>query len=196
MSDDIAAQKAKWDARYRTAQAEDAQPAFVLQTFSHLLPAQGRALDLAAGLGGNALFLARHGLETEAWDISAVAMDKLQALARQRRLPLRTQVRDVCAQPPTAASYDVIVVTRFLERDLAPQLVRALRVQGLLYYQTFTQARVDDSGPPSGPYRLDDNELLQLFRDLRLRAYREEGRVGDPAAGWRNEALLVGQKCR
>ena len=193
-NDDALAQQAKWDARYRDSSVQEAQPAFVLRCYAHLLPAQGRALDLASGLGGNALFLAQHGLTTEAWDISSVAVEKLRGFARQRRLTILAQVRDVCVAPPAAASFDVIVVTHFLERRLAPLLVDALRPQGLLFYQTFTTARVDDTGPPAGPYRLGDNELLTLFHDLRLRAYREELLLGDLKEGWRGEALLVGQK--
>lgn len=194
MSNDPEAQRRKWDARYRDARAEQAQPAFVLESFAHLLPAQGTALDVACGLGGNARFLAQRGLVTEAWDLSPVAIDKLRAAATQRGWSLVAQVRDVCVRPPAAASFDVIVVTHFLERRLAPLLVAALRPHGLLYYQTFTLARVDDSGPPPGPYRLGDNELLALFRTLRLRAYREESVLGDPRAGWRNQALLVGEQ--
>lgn len=192
---DVARLKAKWDERYRDARPEDAEPAFVLQNFLHLLPQQGNALDLACGLGANALLLAQRGLVTEAWDLSPVAINKLQALARRKQLPLQARVRDVTSEPPDQGSFDVIVVTHFLDRLLVPRLIAALRPQGLLFYQTFTVARVDDSGPVSGHYRLTDNELLELFRGLRLLAYREEARVGDLRAGWRNQAMLIGQKC-
>ncbi len=194
MADDIGELQRKWDARYRDSDAAGSEPCYVLTAFQHLLPGQGRALDVACGLGGNALFLAQRGLSTEGWDISSVAIGKLAAEAQRRRLPVAAHVRDACAQPPSAAAYDVIVVSRFLERSLAPHLVEALRPGGLLFYQTFTAARVDDTGPAAGPYRLADNELRELFAALRLRAYREEALVGDVTAGWRNEALLVGQK--
>lgn len=183
----------KWDARYRDADAAQARHCHALDAFRHLLPSRGLALDVACGLGGNALFLARCGLSVEAWDISPVAIGKLAAFAADSGLPVQARVRDVCVQPPEAASFDVIVVAHFLDRALAPQLIEALRPQGLLFYQTFTAASVDDNGPP-GRYRLADNELRELFSPLRLLAYREEARVGDLAAGWRNEALLVGQK--
>jgi tellurite methyltransferase len=64
----------------------------------------------------------------------------------------------------------------------------------LLFYQTFTRYAVDAYGPPIPVYRLADQELLSLFRPLYLLVYREEGRVGDITRGWRNEAMLVGQK--
>jgi tellurite methyltransferase len=166
----------------------------VLVEFQHLLPTRGVALDLAAGLGGNALLLAGHGLEAHAWDISPVAMERLRGFAAKRGLAVATEVRDAVREPPEAGRFDVIVVNRFLERSLAPALIAALRPGGLLYYQTFSRARVDDTGPKNPAYRLDDNELISLFRPLTLRAYREEGLLGDLERGLRNEAWLVGQR--
>jgi hypothetical protein len=58
----------------------------VLVEFQHLLPDHGVALDLAAGLGGNALLLAWYGLATHAWDISPVAMERLRGFAAERGL--------------------------------------------------------------------------------------------------------------
>ena len=181
---------AKWDARYHEAGA--AVAAEVLARNRHLLPASGEALDLACGLGGNALLLARHGLRTTAWDLSPVAIARLAAEAGD--LPLRAEVRDVLAEPPRPASFDVIVVSRFLARDLCPALMAALRPAGLLFYQTFTRDKASPGGPSNPDFLLAENELLRLFSGLRLRVYREEGRIGDVGQGLRNEALLVAQK--
>ena len=193
----------KWDRRWRDAardagpgrqQSARSPPVRVLQENAHLLPADGEALELACGLGANAQFLARRGLTVRAWDISSVAIDGLAALAVAEGLSLRAEVRDVVAEPPAADSFDVIVVSHYLERDLAPALVRALRPGGLLFYQTFTVARVSDYGPRTPAFRLQRNELLQLFADLELLVYREEGRVGDTGQGFRDEAMLVAIK--
>jgi len=188
----------KWDRRWRDA-GQDAdwsrlQPVQVLQENAHLLPTDGKALELACGLGANAQFLARRGLTVSAWDISTVAIAGLAALAAAEALPLQAEVRDVVAEPPAADSFDVIVVSHYLERALAPILVRALRPGGLLFYQTFTVARVSDQGPRNPAFRLRPTELLQLFADLELLVYREEGRVGDTRQGFRDEAMLVGMK--
>lgn len=183
-----------WDARYREADAAAAAPAEVLAQYCHLLPRTGDALEIACGLGANARLLASRGLRTEAWDISAEAIDKLAAIARLEVLPLKTRVRDVLAEPPQADAFDVIVVTRFLERDLFPALIDALRPGGTLFYQTFTREAVSDRGPGNPGFRLMPNELVRAFAPLRLLAYREEGRVGDTTAGWRDEAMLVAMK--
>ncbi|WP_139349763.1 class I SAM-dependent methyltransferase [Thioalkalivibrio denitrificans] len=184
----------KWDTRYRDADVSEARPCRVLAEFAHLLPERGRALDLAAGLGGNAKLLAEAGLDTEAWDISPVAVEKLNEYARTRGLPLEAVVRDVENAPPVEHSFDVIVVSRFLERPLVPALIGALRPGGLVFYETFTREKVDETGPSNPDFRLAPNELLTLFSPLRLVAYREEGVIGDTGRGWRNEAMLIGMK--
>lgn len=181
----------KWDGRYADTVGEGV-PIEVLTDNAHLLPATGKALDLACGLGGNALFMARRGLQVTAWDLSPVAIDRLQRAAAD--LPIGAEVRDVTALPPLPGSFDVICVGHFLDRALCPSIAAALRPGGLLYYQTFTRERVDDSGPGSERFRLASNELLDLFPDLIVRVYRDEGRSGDITCGWRNRAQLVAQR--
>lgn len=191
MNDEI---RQKWDRIYSAQNEALPRAAAVLQDNLHLLPAGGRALEIACGLGGNALLLAQRGLTTEAWDISPVAVQRLLELARQQNLALTVAARDVVAEPPPPDSYDVVVVSHFLERDLCSRLVRALRPGGLLFYQTFTREAVTDSGPSNPGFRLAPNELLALFRELRVVVYREEGRIGDVRRGFRDEAMLVAIK--
>ncbi|PON16063.1 SAM-dependent methyltransferase [Candidatus Entotheonella serta] len=183
----------RWNDRYQQSTSSP-QPCRVLQDNQHLLPSSGKALDLACGLGGNAYLLATKGLETWAWDISDVAISQVRQTAQQRGLTIHTEVRDAVSDPPAPASFDVIVVSRFLDRQLRAALIAALKTDGCLYYQTFIKQAPDDIGPKEDRFRLDSQELLNMFRSLRTLVYREEAQVGDLTRGWRNEALLVGQK--
>ena len=188
-------QQIKWNQRYASLEDESLpRPADVLLNYQHLLPETGVALDLACGLGGNALFLAQRGLEAYAWDISNVVIEKLTGLAASKKVLVRAQVRDVVTQPPSAQGYDVIVVSRFLQRPLIPNIVAALNSSGLVFYQTFIQEKTGDIGPSNPEYLLAENELLKLFSGLRILDYREEGLVGNTSLGFRHEAMLVGQK--
>lgn len=166
----------------------------VLSDYAHLLPSDGTALDLACGLGANALLLAAHGLDTTAWDISAVAVDKLNTYARGHDLPLHAEVRDLPQHGLPQHRFDVIVVSRYLERSLCPAIQAALKPGGLLYYQTWTRARVGEHGPSNPAFRLARNELLHLFAELDVIAYREEDILGDTTRGLRDEAWLVAQR--
>ncbi|MGD8710590.1 MAG: methyltransferase domain-containing protein [Ectothiorhodospiraceae bacterium] len=180
-----------WEKRYGGADAAPAQPARVLREFSHLLPEAGVALDLACGRGGNAVYLARRGLDVQAWDYSENAIRGLRTAASEPGLVLEAAVRDVVREPPAVCSFDVIVVSRFLERSLAPAIVKALRPDGLLFYQTFIRDAVGQGGPRKPDFRLGTNELLQLFASLTVLVYREEGTRGDTTEGFRDEAMLV-----
>lgn len=183
----------KWDKIYSENSRLPA-PARVLAENGHLLPRSGDALDLACGLGGNALYLAANGLTVSAWDISQVAIEKLARQSESVGCAVRGEVRDISAEILVPLSFNVIAVAHFLDRSLTDALARALRPGGLLFYQTFTKARVDDSGPRNPEFRLDDNELLQMFGAMRIVAYREEGDIGDVQQGFRNLAMLVAQK--
>lgn len=190
MSDQL---KTIWDERY-TNNNEQPTACQILRDFSYLLPAHGQALDFACGLGGNALLLSASGLTTSAWDLSSVGIEKLTSLAHQQSLQINAQARDVILSPPEENSFDVIVVSYFLERQLFPALLAALKPSGLLFYETFIADKPAGSGPTNPDYLLQENELLHLTDSLLIRAYREEGTLGDMQKGVRNVAMLLGQK--
>jgi len=195
MTDDReAARRQRWNARWARRDYADTTPIDVLVDYAHLLPAHGRALDFACGLGVNALFLAEHGLETHAWDYAEIAVARLRDEACRRGVTVTAIERDVVALPPEPASLDVIVVSRFLERELCPALAAALRPGGVLFYQSFVRERVSDNGPDDTAFRLAPNELLELFPGLRILLFRDEGRVGDTGRGFRDEMQLVAQR--
>ncbi len=187
-------QKRKWNLRYQQAQAVN-QPARVLTDNRHLWPRDGDALELACGLGGNALALAHAGLRTQAWDLSDVAIDKLQRLAEQQHLPLIARCVDLQQQPLPTASFELICVSNFLDRALCPAIVAALRPGGLLFYQTFTQPVTPDSGGPRTPdFLLKPGELLRLFSGLAPLVYQEMLYGNEPEPKPSNQAYLIARK--
>ena len=189
------AAREKWERRYALDSIEGpAEPAQVLSEYAHLLPESGTALDLACGRGGNALFMARRGLEVHAWDISKAAIDGLGHQAKSEGLEVKACECDVNESPPSSNMFDVICVSFYLERAITTQIMEALKPQGLLFYQTFTCERVTDDGPGNPSYRLGPNELLELFAPLHVLAYREEGRTGNLQLGLRGTAWLVAQR--
>jgi len=193
MPDDSDSQRERWDQRHREA-PDLGRVAWVLEQNEHLISPGGDALDLACGRGASSLQLARLGMRVTAWDLSPVGIRRLAETAIVQGLRIDAQVRDVMQNPPAANSFDLILVSYFLERRLAPAIVQAMRPGGLLFYQTFTREAVSDTGPASPEWRLADNELLKLFQSLQLRVYREEGRLGDLSRGCRDIAMLVAEK--
>ncbi len=185
----------KWDNIYLSAEQASA-PAEILQQHLYLLPRQGQALELACGLGANALLLAEAGLAVDAWDISPVALQKLDRQAQTKGLQINTAAVLIDTNHLSGKSYDVIVISRFLDRTLCNAIMAALKPGGLLFYQTFTRHKLDKSGPSNPDYLLARNELLQLFAPLTVIYYQEYPAIGDLQRGNRNEAQLIGQKNR
>jgi len=183
----------KWDQVYQSETIKR-EPAAVLADNLFLLPLTGSALDLASGLGANACLLAKQGLTTQAWDISAVAMTKLQQKADAHAIPIKTFTKDITPSCFVSACFDVIVVSRFLDRSICNAIMESLKPNGLLFYQTYTQQKISESGPKNSRFLLAENELLQLFPTLKLVYYRENTDLGMTQHGLRNEAQFIGQK--
>lgn len=98
-----------WDQRYSGDELAygEAANAF-LSSVADRLPNVGRALDIGAGEGRNALFLASCGLNVLAVDQSEVGMQKALRLAKVRGLTLRTQAVDLRDFDAEHNSFDVI----------------------------------------------------------------------------------------
>lgn len=98
-----------WNERYSGSDlVYGTAPNDFLSGVASFFPAAGSALDLGAGEGRNALFLASRGLDTLAVDQSTVGMQKAERLARERGLRLRTQVADLNDFEAAPASIDVV----------------------------------------------------------------------------------------
>ncbi len=161
-----------WNKRY-VEMYEDAQtPSRLLQEMVQTLPA-GRALDIAAGSGRNAIFLARNGYDVDAVDSSPVAVEKGRKMADKAGAKVNFITADLSAYTIAEESYDLIINFNFLERSLIPSMKKGLKKGGAILFETFT---VDQSniGPPTNrDYLLAHNELLSLFGDLYITYYRE-----------------------
>lgn len=190
MADD---KQKKWNKIYAQSNQTDLPvPCDVLSRYHYLLPSSGCAVDLACGLGGNALFLANKGLETTAVDISAEAIDRLEN--RQHPL-LKCVCQSIDSNNIGHNLYDVVVVSRFLERSLCDAMVGALLPGGLLFYQTFVSDKADpEIGPGNANYLLASNELLTLFSELQVVVFSDEATVGNVAHGFRNQSFIVGRR--
>jgi SAM-dependent methyltransferase len=80
---------AEWDARYTEAeQVWSGNPNGALVTEVSGLP-PGRALDVGCGEGADAVWLARHGWEVTALDVSQVALDRAVRHAREAGVRVR-----------------------------------------------------------------------------------------------------------
>ena len=149
------------------------QPSQFLVENIDLLPG-GRALDLAMGGGRNAVFLAQAGYETEGVDISRKEVDAAFELARKSGVELKARILDLeDAVHFDEASYDVMICFNYLHRPLIPKIKDALRIGGMIVYETYIVDQTRFGKPRNPNHLLKRNELLNMFRDFRCLRYRE-----------------------
>jgi len=70
----------------------------------------GRALDLGAGDGRNAIWLASQGWQVTAVDFSQVALDRGRALATARGVRVEWQLADLLEWTPGASRFDLVTL--------------------------------------------------------------------------------------
>ncbi len=102
------ANEADWDHRYSGGQMWSGNPnGTLVHEISGLVP--GSALDVGAGEGGDAVWLAEQGWQVTANDVSARALDRVAAEARRRNLTVETNHADVNAlEPFGGATFDLV----------------------------------------------------------------------------------------
>ena len=102
------ANEADWDRRYAGDQMWSGKPnGTLVNEISGLAP--GRALDVGAGEGGDALWLAEQGWTVTASDISQRALDRVAVEAGRRRLRVECQHADANALGPFGtAAFDLV----------------------------------------------------------------------------------------
>lgn len=179
--------------------AHEQKPAAFLIEQAHRLP-KGRALDVAAGGGRHALYLAAHGYQVDAIDRDAAALAQLSAAASARSLAVHTRTVDLEQPAPFNPElgherYDVILVFFYLHRSLFPFLIEALKPGGVLIYETFS---IDNYTHHKHPRRwefcLAHNELLRLTSSLQVLHYDEGAHDGVEGPRATYTARLAAQK--
>ena len=166
----------RWDDKYGTRAVPDelTVDTWLLEQ-SHFLPV-GRALELACGLGQNAISLAIEGWQVDAVDISPVGLKLAAELASRKSVDVNWTVADLDEFQPAAGAYDLVCVFRFLDRPRLPAAIEAaLAPGGTLLYETFTQNHLNRPGSHmrNPDFALAPGELPRLFPGLTVIEYSE-----------------------
>lgn len=113
-----------WDQRYNTDEfVYGIHPNDFLMSVMPKLKGKKRVLCLAEGEGRNAVFLAEQGFDVTALDISQVAVEKGQRLAKQRGVEVNWLVTDLADYSFERSGWDLIVaVFMHLPSELRQQV--------------------------------------------------------------------------
>ena len=168
----------KWNEKYQSGKYPD-EPAAIVKKYAKLAGGK-RALDIAAGNGRNALFLADQGFSVDAVDISDEGLNLFAAK--------HPNIHPICADLDDfdipSKRYDLIINIKFLNRRLFPSIHEGLVPGGILIFQTFLDSHIPGMDQPAcQDYLLRENELLQAFLSLKIILYKEsEEKKNDEAA--------------
>ncbi len=130
-----------------------------------------RVIELGAGEGRNAVFLARQGLDVTAVDFSEVGIRKALELAERNETALRTILADVTAWHPDATWGGVVVTFLHLPPTHRPTLYRLihrlLEPGGILVAEWFRPEQrllgYTSGGPPTPDLMVSLDELAGWF---------------------------------
>jgi tellurite methyltransferase len=177
-------EKASWNKKYSEGSHGSLEPdPFLVSAYDEFLAGKppGIALDIAGGVGRHAIWLAQRGWRTRLIDISDVGIGLAEKNASRALGPvakeflITAEVADLDSiQDFGREQYDLVLVFYFLERELFPVLISALKPGGILFYKTYTTEQKNFAGGPSHPmFLLEPNELLHAFPSLRVLHYHE-----------------------
>ena len=166
-----------WDSRFDTDEyIFGTEPNRFLVSQSQRLRPGARALSVADGEGRNSVWLAQRGLNVEAVEISARAVDKARTLAAERGVNVRFKVADVRTWRWPSTRYDLIVAI-FIQFASPPErgqlfssMRRALKPGGLLILEGYGVRQIEygTGGPPHVEHLYTREMLDEAFRDFEI----------------------------
>ncbi len=194
---------AEWDRKYegRELVYGEAPNATVVEVATTLK--RGRALDLAAGQGRNALWLATRGWTVDAVDFSSVALTKASRVAASAPRSVRERLTWVHAdvtQLATEPNYDLVLMLYLHlppeERQAAVSTaVSALKPDGILMILGHHAANIESGvGGPQEAEILYTPEDLTSDIGTRLTVLTAENRYRDVTGGTAIDALLLASR--
>jgi tellurite methyltransferase len=155
----------KWDKRYSQQSHGLPAPDQFLVRHAGLL-VSGRALDPACGLGANSIFLAEHGYEVDAIDISLNAISRLRKKVRNQGLPIRCIVADLDYFPLPEDTYNLVAIFYFFSETLIAGVRDALKRRGLLFYATYNERHTSIMPTFNPAYLIPPDGLAAHFADF------------------------------
>lgn len=158
----------------------------------------GPVLSLSEGEGRNAVFLASRGLEVLGVDMSSVALEKAEQLARSRGVEIKTLLADLATYEPEAGHYGSVVsisahLPSAIRNRLYPLIERSLAPGGVLILEAYTENQLSrDTGGPRDPDMLmTADKIRQELPNLEPVLLREVERDVSEGQGHTGMASVV-----
>jgi len=194
-----------WDARFSSDEyIFGTEPNVWLAQHADLLKPGMRVLAIADGEGRNSVWMAKQGLQVDAFDISPVGVEKAKKLAQQQGVEVNFSIHGVEDYPWTTGDYDAVVAIfiQFADPDTRSTLFKrmksALKPDGVILLQGYTPKQLEykTGGPPNLSHLYTEDLLQEAFSDLdvsELLAYEQVLTEGTQHHG---QSALIGMVAR
>lgn len=133
-------------------------------------------LDLACGSGRSGLILADRNIPVVFADRSATALEGINQLLSDNKLPGQTwhvDLEQADVNPLDTRLFSAIICFRYLYRPLFPYFMEAVAQGGLVIYETFTIDNRQFGRPNNPDFLLNPGELRELFQCWQTLHYYE-----------------------
>ena len=127
-------------------------------------------LDLACGYGRNSIFLSNKGYKVIALDLN---FSCLSSFSKKNILKIQSDIESSNTWPFGQDSFDLVVVTNFLNRMIFANIRKVIKKNGYLIYETFGEGHEKFGKPKNKDYLLEEGELLKLTKKMQLVCYEE-----------------------
>ena len=167
---------------------------------------KGRVMEMGAGQGRNSVYLAEHGFNVSAMDISTVGIATIKRLAEEKGLSIDARVGDLRSLE-AGENFDIFVCTYVLQhlgREEGPEIIRMIQEKtnagGLNAISVFTkEGDLYREEPPLDNFYPALGELRELYRGWNILEYEESdtmalGRKADGSPMRNISAMIVAEK--
>ena len=127
-------------------------------------------LDLACGYGRNSIFLSNKGYKVISVDLNFLC---LSSFSKKNILKIQSDIESTNTWPFGDNSFDLVVVTNFLNRMVFANIRKVIKKNGYLIYETFGEGHEKLGKPKNKDYLLEEGELLNLTKKMQLVCYEE-----------------------
>lgn len=165
---------------------------------------EGPVLSISEGEGRNAVFLASRGLEVLGVDLSRVALEKAEKLARARGVEIRTRLADLATFEPEESRYGSVVsisahLPSAVRNRLYPLIERSLVPGGILLLEAYSEEQLsrDTGGPRNADMLMSVDKLRRELPNLEpvlLRELEREVSEGDGHTGMASVVQLIARR--
>ena len=165
----------RWDQKYETF-SSPVPPDPLLVEYEKLFKPFSHIVDLGAGTGRNAIYLAQQQHVSIAVDCSQRAIHEAQRRAAHANVNILGLVADLTDFRFSCASLDAVVCFKYLNRNLMQDLHFSLHGGGYLVFKTFTPNILREFPTFNPDFVLQPGELAQMFENYEVVSIYDDGK--------------------